>query len=92
MDCACQERLLYRVAAGKSSKGRALIAPVCVWVAVTVTPGRTPPDWSVTSPLICAVACAQASAPAVNETDEKCGGCLHTVSHLVIDIDDLSID
>ena len=33
-----------------------------------VTPGRTPPDWSLTLPLICAVACAQTVEPARRAT------------------------
>src|SRR2546425_7705189 len=35
------------------------LTPVAVCVAVTSTPGRTAPLWSLTEPLICAVACAQ---------------------------------
>src|SRR5688572_13686995 len=41
--------------------------PVCVWVAVTVTPGSTPRDWSATLPLTCAVACALAMAGAAQQ-------------------------
>src|SRR2546428_14182130 len=36
--------------------------PVSVCVAVTSAPGNRAPLWSVTVPLICAVACAHASA------------------------------
>src|SRR5580765_6425369 len=38
------------------------MTPVSVCVAVTVTPGRTPPLSSRTVPLSCAVACAHAAA------------------------------
>src|SRR5438105_5968245 len=34
--------------------------PVSVCVAITSTPGNTAPLWSLTVPLICAVACAHA--------------------------------
>src|SRR5207244_7835806 len=37
------------------------VRPVSVCVAVTSAPGNRAPLWSVTVPLICAVACAQTS-------------------------------
>src|SRR5687768_7965843 len=50
------------------------VAPVSVCVAVTVTPGSTPPLSSVTRPASSAVACAQAAPPVVrtiNAATEK---------------------
>ena len=39
------------------------VAPVAVFVTVTVTPGRTAFAWSITRPLMLAVACANSELP-----------------------------
>src|SRR5262249_50556657 len=48
------------------------VTPVCVCVAVISTPGKTAPVWSLTVPLICAVACPKSGAEqsAIDSTKE----------------------
>jgi hypothetical protein len=54
------------------------VKPVSVWVTVTVTPGRTPPLSSVTLPLNCAVAWAEAVDAATNTISTT----VETIAHV----------